>query len=510
MRKALVFFIALVFSMACAARAFAQPEGKRQLLLVLLKGKWGFIDQTGKIIVEPEFDAVGEWSFSEGLIDIQLKGKWGFMDESGAIKIAPQFAEVRPFSEGLAAVKVGDRWGFVDHSGAMRIAPRFKELVFGYALKTFAEGLAAFKADGKWGFINKAGEVVIKPQFEEVQLFLHGIARVPVRGEAGQPSKVGYINKAGKYVSLPNEEDYHGFQELHAGNFSEGMSLVRDGLKWGFVNSEGEIVATGFEAEKTFSEGLAAVQLGGKWGFIDKSGRLVIQPRFDEAERFSEGLALVTEADRTLGYIDRTGKLVIKLGEKKKDSPPNRFFASGFKEGLAAVNLDDNSGYIDRTGKFVITLEKGDRGNPFSGELALVHRGKSTTFVDKTGKYLFEPKLLFDTGDWSEGLLAARDDPRGPYGYIDATGKFVIPPQFDQAEKFSQGLAHVRVVNKHGFIDHTGKFVFPLEFDAADDFFYGIAKVGVGDYRRVRPRPFERQKIGYIDTRGNYIWRPTD
>jgi hypothetical protein len=38
---------------------------------------------------------------------------------------------------------------------------------------------------------------------------------------------------------------------------------------------------------------LAAVELGNKYGFIDRSGKMVINPQFDYADSFSEGLARV-------------------------------------------------------------------------------------------------------------------------------------------------------------------------------------------------------------------------
>jgi hypothetical protein len=319
----------------------------------------------------------------------------------------------------------------------------------------------------------------------------------------------GFINKAGKFVSQPaNHESFIGIG-FYPGYSTEGMALTWNGGKWGYVNTEGEIVTTGFDGATNFSEGLAAIKQGEQWGYVDKRGKIVIEPRFREAEHFSEGLAVVTEMDGTIGYIDGSGKLVITLG-KRKDFAGHPYYAS-FKGGLATINLSDESGYIDHTGNFVIKLEKGDLAAPFSGELARVSRGENISYVDKTGKYLFEPKLLFETGEWSEGLLPARSERNGPYGYVDLTGKFVIPPQFSQADKFSVGLAHVRVSDKHGFIDHTGKLILPLEFDEADSLMDGIAMVRLGaDSDEWPGKEGAQAKIGYIDNKGKYIWKPTN
>ena len=41
----------------------------------------------------------------------------------------------------------------------------------------------------------------------------------------------------------------------------------------------------------------------------------------------------------------------------------------------------------------------------------------------------------------------------GKYGYIDKTGKVIIEPRFDFADKFYEGFARVSVDGKEGFID---------------------------------------------------------
>jgi len=50
----------------------------------------------------------------------------------------------------------------------------------------------------------------------------------------------------------------------------------------------------------------------GKWGYQDKSGTFTIPARYDRAERFSEGLAVVQQK-KQFGYIDSTGHIVIPV-----------------------------------------------------------------------------------------------------------------------------------------------------------------------------------------------------
>ena len=48
---------------------------------------------------------------------VRLGKRWGFVDKSGKVVINPLYDEVMPFSDGLARVKVGRKTGYIDASG---------------------------------------------------------------------------------------------------------------------------------------------------------------------------------------------------------------------------------------------------------------------------------------------------------------------------------------------------------------------------------------------------------
>ena len=74
-------------------------------------------------------------------------------------------------------------------------------------------------------------------------------------------------------------------------------------------------------------------------------------------------------------------------------------------------------------------------------------------------------------------------DENDRYGFIDKTGKMVIPCQWEQmGYSFKDGLMEVMNDNfKHGFIDMTGKVVIPCQWKKVTPFDKGIAKVMDGD-----------------------------
>ena len=67
------------------------------------------------------------------------------------------------------------------------------------------------------------------------------------------------------------------------------------------------------------------------------------------------------------------------------------------------------------------------------------------------------------------------------YGYINASGSFVIPPQYAEAGPFRDGLAAVAVGDllhrKYGFIAPSGKFVITPQYDDVGWFSEGLASI---------------------------------
>ncbi len=93
------------------------------------------IDRTGQTILSQNMNDLQLRSyenarFSEGLIQAydREKRNLGFIDKTGKFVIEPQYVEAAPFSEGLARVAVieggEEKVGFIDHSGKFVIHPR--------------------------------------------------------------------------------------------------------------------------------------------------------------------------------------------------------------------------------------------------------------------------------------------------------------------------------------------------------------------------------------------------
>ena len=136
---------------------------------------------------------------------MKKNGKWGYADETGKIVITPQFDEARKFYEGLALVQVSDKWGFINPKGKLVIPAKF-DISWENDDHNFSEELALMYLNDRCTFINQAGKTVFSLDCDNAGRFIGGIALVNI--DEGKNEKRGYIDKTGKFVWGPTEFKY--------------------------------------------------------------------------------------------------------------------------------------------------------------------------------------------------------------------------------------------------------------------------------------------------------------
>ena len=143
---------------------------------------------------------------------------------------------------------------------------------------------------------------------------------------------------------------------------------------------------------------------------------------------------------------------------------------------------------------------------------ALVQRGNmmssTQSFIDKDGKNAFPQLTSKQTGTFGDMTVYPLREKRRAYynaelkkyGYADSNGAIVIKPTFDKALNFSEGLAAVLTADgKWGFIDPTGKMVIPATYRLRPGrFSEGLAAVRIGDNE-------SDYEMAYIDKTGKRV-----
>ena len=179
-----------------------------------------YVDVNGKSVTIPG-ERVRSGSFSGGLAPVLLerKGRWGYMDRTGKLVIEPDFYDANDFVNGWARAtrRQRDRSVWIDRAGKNVPPPRpTNGLNYLAIFPPGPDGLVPIES----GFTDLSGTVVLdgKDKWEARQPFSSGIAaaKLPAR------DKWGYINRDGTWAIQPTFDE--------AGPFAFGRGPVMTGL----------------------------------------------------------------------------------------------------------------------------------------------------------------------------------------------------------------------------------------------------------------------------------------
>jgi hypothetical protein len=241
------------------------------------------------------------------------------------------------------------------------------------------------------------------------------------------------------------------------------------------------------------------------YGYINSKGLFITPMQYIAAEDFSEERAFVTD-DASTKLIDTTGTVIRDYHTILITGP--------FSEGLALVAkiMNETAGefkrdaYVDRSGAFVVDFGEPDEisspeiisdEDACSEGLIRVHSPacceRKFGFMD-TGRHIRIPLMYEDATRFSMGMAAVMKD--GKYVFIDAHNRQTIEARYDDARTFTEGLAAVRRNGAWGYIDRKGNIAIDMMFEKAEQFKDGSARVKIAD------------KYGIIDPTGRYLVRP--
>jgi hypothetical protein len=152
----------------------------------LKNNKWGLIDESGKVILDFIYDKIDWYStvftlvsqdesgqiktvagtdttFGKNVVEIILQGKEGIANSSGKIVVAPEYDEIEPFRNGVARAKKDGRTVLLKADGTRITAPGADgsdELSF------FEERFFLLNRKGKFGLLDGNLNLIIPPVYD--------------------------------------------------------------------------------------------------------------------------------------------------------------------------------------------------------------------------------------------------------------------------------------------------------------------------------------------------------
>lgn len=168
--------------------------------------------------------AVAEWinPGNEGFFPAGKGGKTGFINSSGKWVIEPQFDEVSNFQEKIATFRIASTWGIIGMDGSIISDAKWDEI------KDFYNEIAVAKANNKFFLLDKKGEAINLEGFGQVYRLNEGYFLVEKEG------KKGLLDSSGKEI-LPII-----FENIQVEK-SDFFIVTKDGLT-GVLNGKGDAI----------------------------------------------------------------------------------------------------------------------------------------------------------------------------------------------------------------------------------------------------------------------------
>lgn len=279
-------------------------------------------DTSGKQITQEKFKTIQEYR-NEVAIG-QVGFYYGFADKVGDWIEYPQFSAITYINDTLYIVRKGSKDRFFNMRTRKISLESYEEI------KPLENGYYQITQDGYLGLLSPNFKPLIECKFTKIEVLPQ--YKIILTALINQYS-IYYMNG-----NLKVKMNYPYDKYLP---YKSGLAMVSHHGKWGFVNTDGQlIVSTQYDECRDFVNNFAAVRIGKKWGYIDKNENLVVSPYYDEISDFGKGCGGV-QKNKKWGFVNHKGREVIV---------PQYDEAKQTNSGSFVIKNKTKSGYVNTLG----------------------------------------------------------------------------------------------------------------------------------------------------------------
>ncbi len=393
--------------------------------------------------------------FDHGVLArVQKGGKWGVVDTTGKVTLEPTYKELRPAVHGYFATDDGKKGiRILNRYGKEERIPFTQEELDSTAAEK-EKVLLAFREKNRYGFKNYKGEVIIPATFKEI-IVDFSENRAFVKNEKGK--KVA-IDSTGKELF----EAPYDILGPYSNGLAEYQRKVSGFNAFGFL---------GFVASGIFSNVFDSAVGGGftydgiKRGYIDRDGKIIIDSKMDQVYPMTPYGTAVKNKGK-VAFLNRAGEPVIPYGDYEVGS---------IDEINGLLSLKDKAtkkyGVFNVTDGSQVVPFGYDRVEFLGSNRMTMTKDKKTYLVDmKTGNSIkvFDESTKFGPFTTDDFAWIKSND---TYSVIDLQGEMTYKGHeglIDEVGLFHNGYSPVKVSGKWGIMDTQGKFILDFKYDRVD------------------------------------------
>ncbi|AYD47782.1 WG repeat-containing protein [Arachidicoccus soli] len=489
--------------------------------LIRKKEKYGLLNPAGKLVLAVNYDFINYEADTVGgylpapFVAINQNNLWGIADTTGRIIIPPLYnSELHMVADSFFLCHKADMDILLNKNGGKVFKGKYDDIQLEH---TDNDSLSIpyflLKQNNHYGIYNPQTDVWVQPKFDGISQYLFRIT-LPNVVKIKLNDQEGLLNvKTGKLVVQPI---YHSLDNEY---LPKGLMIVRGDEKYGLYNYLNKKLVAPLSYRylgKEKIESLILTSTSKGYGLMNFDGKEIIPNRYFEIRALSNDFYLLTrqdstyqniysffnsknnhfttlpfdtidavEADTLIIVIDKGKyKLYNLLTEKVIDGA----YSEGgfpdliqyFSNGYAIVQKNKKAGIINAKGDFIIPLKYAGLSN-FHNGYALMLKGEDSLgrrlygFIDSTGKVVIPAKYVFDVNknidDYfpdSYLLLIYQVNEGSPerIGLATRKGKVLIPPAYDKIIAQKNGFNYlVEKDKKFGILDSLGQIILPITFD---------------------------------------------
>lgn len=472
----------------------AESAYEKYIIVYNNEDGYGIVNSTRTVILPCMYNKIEEWGVTEGLFIVQLGSSYGLIDSVNNLLLPFVYDDIQLLGSNNSInyyrVKKGDFYGVVDVNNKLIADHKYNDV------KLLENGIIAIKDTGsdKWGCQNLAGKPIIHCKYDNVQNAANGWICVQIYDKWGCIDTSNKIiipiiyskpfHSENGLITTQTEADVTLFFDAtgnqikpkqsvgkykEIGSFVNGVAVVTDASgNEGLINKKGELLLNcECETITEINHGVAWCIKDGKYVLIDKTGLKKVEVSLNDATDFYEGLSLVRN-NNGYGFVDTAGRYKVLC-----------IYEDGtvFMNGYASMKKDGKWGLIDKTGRVVIDFKYDNQFFYVEGLLGVKENNKCFYIDIKGNKKIAVKGGVIDLSPFQNGLAKVSDS--NYYGYIDKTGKVVVPISFQYVTNFREGKAiymesvdsKERSIDKFGLIDKSGRKITKAIYDwiAIDD-----------------------------------------
>ena len=379
----------------------AIPTFSQQFFPIKINKKWGLIDSEGRVVLKPDYDAIGDFQ-ANGFAVMQRDGGVGLLSEFGREVIPPQYEDIKVLNASLISVRDNGEWKVINLQGQTILPSGYDRL------KVINNAYLAFESAGKWGLVNDKGKVITEPRFSWI-----GASKkegfLQIRSSEG----IGLLEMNGNVLLEPK------FEEIRL--LEIGIIAYKNSSGWGLMNDceEGKTPAI-YDGYELISEHFVRLYRG-KESFLYNmvSGQLISQQKYDNFYTFSPEY-LIVKKERLLGLVDMTGREILS---------PIYSEIQTFGKNKFRVNRGGLWGLVGQGNQPILPFEY-EYIAPLKGPVCLVKKQGKAGVANFTGRVIVEP--IYDRIEFLPQQLKAYSSQQLTLLYVNHEGQLQEEQKFDR------------------------------------------------------------------------------